>query len=218
MRYPRLIALVLLAACGGGDDDGGDPVEPLQLFTLTVIGSGSGEGRLRSTQGADFDCALGGGQTCSASVQEDTELGFEAIPYPSADFKGWESDASACGPAATCIVKMDRPLTLIARFELKVSGSWSGPIREQRVTVARLDLTLNEADGTVTGEGTLGNAGGAIPVAATGTYDVPNVSLTLSSEGLESVSLTAVVGKTEMRGTLSGSGFTERPIKLTRQE
>lgn len=218
MRFSRFGVVALLAACGG-DDTGGpvDPIDPPRLFTVTVIGSGLGEGQVRSTQGGTFDCALGAGRTCSETLEEETDLSVEATPDPSADFLHWEADAGACGSSATCTLRVDRPLTLIARFHLKVAGSWSGPIREQGATVARLDLTLDEANGTVTGDGTLGDAGGGIAVTASGTYDGPNLSLTLSSEGLEGVELTAVVGKADLRGTLRGSGFDDTPIRMTRQ-
>jgi Divergent InlB B-repeat domain len=218
MRLSHLGAVVLLIACGG-DDSGGpvDTVDPPQLFTVTVIGSGLGEGQVRSIQGGTLDCALGAGRTCSETIEEETDLSVEAAPDPSADFRRWESDAGACGTSATCTLSVDRPLTLIARFELKVAGSWTGPIREQGNTVARLDLALNEANGAVTGEGTLGNGAGSIAVTASGTYDGPDLALALRSEGLESVNLTAVVSKADMRGTLSGSGFNNTPIRMTRQ-
>jgi hypothetical protein len=218
MRFSRFFIVALLAACGG-DDTGGpvDTVDPPRHFTVTVIGSGLGEGQVRSTQGGTFDCALGAGRTCRETIEEETDLSVEATPDPSADFLHWEADAGACGTSATCTLRVNRPLTLIGRFELKVADSWTGPIREQGVTVARLDLALNEANGTVTGEGTLGDAGGAIAVTASGTYEAPNLSLTLSSEGLESVNLTAVVSKADMRGTLSGSGFDNTPIRMMRQ-
>jgi hypothetical protein len=218
MRLSYLGTVVLLAACGGGGNGGPvETVDPPQLFTVTVIGSGLGEGQVRSTRGGTFDCVLGAGRTCSETIEEETDLSVEATPDPSADFRHWESDAGACGTSPTCTLRVNRPLTLIARFELRVAGSWTGPIREQGNTVARLDLALNEANGAVTGAGTLGDGAGSIAVMASGTYDGPNLSLTLSSGGLESVDLNAVVSKAEMRGTLSGSGFNNTPIRMTRQ-
>jgi hypothetical protein len=98
-----------------------------------------------------------------------------------------------------------------------VAGAWRGPVQNNGATIATLSLTLNETSGSVRGNGALGNDLGSIVLNASGTYNSPNLSLTLSSVGFESVNLTATVGKADMQGTLNGSGFINDPITLTRQ-
>ena len=96
-----------------------------------------------------------------------------------------------------------------------VEGTWNGSFNSG--TSAALQMTLQEnASGTVSGNGNL-SATSAIAFTVAGTYVDPNVSLTLSAPGFADLSLSAIVGQTEMRGTLNGSGFVNTAIVLSRQ-
>jgi hypothetical protein len=81
-----------------------------------------------------------------------------------------------------------------------------------------LALTLNEANGNITGTGALTVSGDALALTVTGNYAPPNVSLQLTSTGFEPMNLSGTLSQDEIRGTLNGSGFVNIAVTLERQE
>jgi hypothetical protein len=98
----------------------------------------------------------------------------------------------------------------------EVEGQWNGPINTS-VGSGTLALTLNETGGTVTGTGTLTVPGDALSLTVTGNYAAPNVSLQMSAQGFEPMTLGGTVGDETIAGTLNGSGFVNIAVTLTRQ-
>ena len=81
----------------------------LEIYPLTVIRDGDGEGRVRSQPGG-IDC----GDTCEAGFPRDATVTLSAIPAPGAGFAGW---GGACdGTALTCELSMDAARTVTASF------------------------------------------------------------------------------------------------------
>lgn len=100
---------------------------------------------------------------------------------------------------------------------IEVEGSWSGPLHFSSGSTGNITMTLTETNGQVTGNGTTTGPGGAISETITGTFVAPNVSLALHTEGFEDTNISAVVGETQMSGTVTGSGFSGTAITLVRQ-
>jgi hypothetical protein len=97
-----------------------------------------------------------------------------------------------------------------------VQGQWNGPINTN-VGSGNLALTLNEANGNITGSGTLTVTGDALALTVTGNYAPPNVSLQMTSPGFEPMNLSGTVNEDEINGTLNGSGFVNIAVTLDRQ-
>lgn len=106
-------------------------------------------------------------------------------------------------------------LILPPGFGVSVTGTYSGS--NQGVTVT---LTLTESGGTVTGSGTIVEGANTFPVTVAGTFNAPNVNLTLTSAQLQApIQLTGTVsndGRT-INGTMNGSGLNNFTITLTLQ-
>jgi hypothetical protein len=100
---------------------------------------------------------------------------------------------------------------------IEVEGSWTGHFQFSSGASGTLTMVLTEANGTVTGNGTTVGPGGSISQTISGTYVPPNVLLSLHTEGFEDTNISAVVGETQMTGTMTGSGFNGTSITLTRQ-
>jgi hypothetical protein len=98
----------------------------------------------------------------------------------------------------------------------EVEGQWNGPINTN-VGSGSLALTLNDANGTVSGTGTLSVTGDALALTVTGNCAPPNVSLQMTSSGFEPMNLSGEVREDEIDGTLNGSGFVNIAVTLTRQ-
>jgi hypothetical protein len=97
-----------------------------------------------------------------------------------------------------------------------VQGQWNGAFNTN-VGSGNLSLTLNEANGNVTGTGTLTAAGDALALTVTGNYAPPNVSLQMTSPGFEPMNLSGTLSEDEIDGTLNGSGFVNIAVTLDRQ-
>ncbi len=97
-----------------------------------------------------------------------------------------------------------------------VTGQWTGSFIAGGNGLS-LTLTLQDAGGAVTGSGHLDAAGVSIAWTATGTHVHPNVSLTLTSAGYESVNLSGHCDNAStISATLNGSGFVGNSITLRR--
>lgn len=104
-------------------------------------------------------------------------------------------------------------LVLPPGFGVSVTGRYAGS--NQGITV---DLTLTETSGNVTGSGTLSDAQNTFNVNASGSFDAPNINLTLSSAQLqENITLTGTVADngSSINATLNGSGLNNFSITLT---
>lgn len=98
---------------------------------------------------------------------------------------------------------------------IEVEGTWRGTFTDKG-DVGGIQMTLQEANGAVTGAGSL-SITDALAVTVTGTYSPPHVSLTLSAPGVENVNLSGTVGETTLDGTLNGSGFFGSGLTMHRQ-
>ncbi len=108
---------------------------------------------------------------------------------------------AACGDSPTGPEKMS------------INGTWSGSTTGLNVVV-----TLSESRGSVTGSGNMSGPGGSIATQVSGTRAGASLSLTLSAQGYIPTNFTGTIqSKTTITGSLTGSGFTNLAITLTRQ-
>lgn len=98
-----------------------------------------------------------------------------------------------------------------------VAGSWVGPVTLTSGSSATLSLTLREAAGAVSGNGSIGTATDAIALTVTGTYTEPHVSLTLTSPEVNPLDLSGTVTDSTITGLVNGSGFANANARLRRQ-
>lgn len=97
------------------------------------------------------------------------------------------------------------------------AGRWTGTGHSGDVTFT-LTLTLTQTpEGRVSGSGTIAAAGDAVALNASGVFNDPTLSLTLTASGFEDMNLTATVAGSAATGTLNGSGFTNSSVTLTKQ-
>src|SRR5688572_2621065 len=78
-------------------------------------------------------------------------------------------------------------------------GNWSGTVNTGSGTGV-LELALDDADGDITGGGTLTVPSGVLGISVSGSYDPPNISLTMSIPGYQPVDLTGTVGENSISG------------------
>jgi hypothetical protein len=98
-----------------------------------------------------------------------------------------------------------------------VAGTWSGKVASSTGATATLAFTVTEHDRKVSGSGSLTIGTSSLGLSVSGTYAAPTVSLTISSQGFEPMTLAATISQTDMTGTIDGSGFVNRAITLKRQ-
>jgi hypothetical protein len=84
------------------------PLPPTQ--TLAVATSGAGAG-LVTSQAAGIECS----GTCRQQIPSGAELTLTATPEAGSAFAGWAG--AGCTSAGECVVQMDEPTSLSARFE-----------------------------------------------------------------------------------------------------
>lgn len=94
-----------------------------------------------------------------------------------------------------------------------VSGQWSGQSGSGQFT-----LTLNEdADGDITGGGSVSGPGGSASLDVSGSHVGENVTLQMSSSGFADLNYSATLdNENRMTGTLNGSGFDGETLVLNR--
>lgn len=98
-----------------------------------------------------------------------------------------------------------------------LGGSWAGSTTIQGL-VFSLSAQLVENNGVVNGNGTL-TYQNPLAVTITGTYNFPSVSMTIRASGFEDLNYSATLGADgrTLSGTMSGSGFDNFGLTLTRQ-
>ena len=98
-------------------------------------------------------------------------------------------------------------------FGVSVTGTYAGTGNNFTLT-----LTLTETSGAVTGSGTI-NVGQSVPLTVSGTFNAPNVNLTLSNPQFDPIQLTGTVSDngSSINATLNGSGFNNEAVTLNLQ-
>ncbi len=109
-----------LANCGGGSGNSGGSGS--QNHTLTVVKSGTGNGRITSASG--INC----GTVCSANINS-SSLSLIAIPDSGSIFAGWSNNCTINSPDGnTCTVTVDADKTVSATFnQIGSGGIGNGP-------------------------------------------------------------------------------------------
>ena len=112
-----VLALAALSACSGGSKKSAPPriTEPASTaIALTVGGSGSGSGRVRSDP-VGIDCALSAGAvsgSCTARFTSGTVVTLQTEPGATSVFLAFSGDCAL----ATCRTTMEAPRTVTATF------------------------------------------------------------------------------------------------------
>ncbi len=98
-----------------------------------------------------------------------------------------------------------------------LSGQWMGTTTVQGATFT-VDMQLNEVSGNVNANGTIVFVE-PLAVTGSGTYNFPNVSLTIKSTGFADLNFTGTLSADgdQLTGSMRGSGFDNFSITLRRQ-
>lgn len=98
-----------------------------------------------------------------------------------------------------------------------LTGSYLGTTTVQGATFT-IDMQIVENGGSVNGNGTLVFID-PVAVSASGTYNFPNVSMTIRSSGLQDLNFSGTLSADgqSITGTMRGSGFDNFGITLRRQ-
>ena len=97
-----------------------------------------------------------------------------------------------------------------------VEGVWAGSITGDAQD-GTLEWRLTEADGVVTGEGSLSTASASIALVIEGIYERPALTLTMHPQGFEDIVFAGTVGDRIIKGRMSGAGLINRTVTLDRQ-
>ena len=95
-------------------------------------------------------------------------------------------------------------------------GVWAGTITGD-AQEGGLEWTLQDLDGAISGTGSISTATAAVALTIEGTFSPPNLTLTVSPEGVENFSFFGTMGQESMKGRLNGAGFINRTVTLDRQ-
>jgi hypothetical protein len=98
----------------------------------------------------------------------------------------------------------------------EAEGTWAGIITGD-AQEGSLEWTLQDTDGGISGNGSLSTATASVALTIEGTFSPPNLTLTVSPQGVEDFSFFGTVGETSMKGRLNGAGFVNRTVTLDRQ-
>lgn len=98
-----------------------------------------------------------------------------------------------------------------------LTGHWMGTTTVQGATFT-VDMQFNEVNGNVNANGTLVYVD-PLAVTGTGTYNFPNVSLTIRSSGFTDLNFTGTLSADgdQLTGSIRASGFDNFSITLRRQ-
>jgi hypothetical protein len=95
-------------------------------------------------------------------------------------------------------------------------GTWTGTITGH-AQEGSLEWILQDTDGEISGTGSLSTATAGVALTIEGTFSPPNLTLTVSPEGVEDFSFFGTVGEESMKGRLNGAGFINRTVTLDRR-
>lgn len=96
---------------------------------------------------------------------------------------------------------------------VNINGTWAGSTAGMNISV-----TINETGGSVTGSGNMSGPGGSVAMQVSGTRSGVALSLLLVAQGYEPTNFTGTIqSNTTITGSLTGSGFTDLSITLTKQ-
>ena len=138
-------------------------------FTLTITGSGPGEGRVTADP-AGIDCALDGGAAsgvCAAAFPSGTAVTLTATAGPGSTFAGW---GGACRGTAPCVVTVAEAVGVSAMFDreaatLTVTGAGDG---DGAVAAAPTGIACAVAAGVTSGACSAGYPSGtSVTLSAT---------------------------------------------------
>ena len=95
-------------------------------------------------------------------------------------------------------------------------GVWAGIITGD-AQEGILEWTLQDTGGDISGSGRISTATASVDLTIVGTFSPPNLTLTVSPQGVEDFSFFGNVGEDFMKGRLNGAGFVNRTVTLDRQ-
>lgn len=210
---PSLVVLTLIAVAGCGG--GGDAVRPPESFRVTFVGAGTGAGSVRATQGSTFNCPIGGGNSCDATIEDGTALTFEATADANSVFTAWHGDVVGCAAATSCSITVDRNFNIVVVFAAAPYPAVAGAYNVSG-TFDGLPPTAAFFNGTVTltqASRTSGELGGSAVLLTTIGSQVFNISDPLLSPanvsplGVIAFTMAGGTATWTFTGTLSGTNI-----------
>lgn len=94
----------------------------------------------------------------------------------------------------------------------QLDGTWSGDTE-----LGTMNMTLNETDGDITGNGLLTAGNHSADLTLEGTIDGATVAMTVSSPVLTPFDINATIAGNTMTGTIDGAGPDPVAFSVTRQ-
>jgi hypothetical protein len=101
--------------------------------------------------------------------------------------------------------------------DISIEGTWDGGAIPVPGVFLNLTFTLNDAGGTITGDGIISFPGTACNVAVTGTRDGDTFTLTLNCPGFEAWGYRGKATATLLNGKFNGSGFTNFQFTMAKE-
>jgi len=154
------LAVVLLYACQDTTSMTElDGKASLVTRTVTIIGSGSGDGTVKSSP-AGINCTVSNGTAgttgCKAQFTQGTSVTLTATPKPGHSFKGW---FRTCTGTGTCSTTMSVNRTVDARFlegpfKIRISGgvgTGSGKVTSQAGLSPAINCVITDGTPAATG-------------------------------------------------------------------
>ena len=159
-RLGRLLGVTLLLSCQDTprmtEVDG---VSALATRTLTVLGSGTGDGTVRSSP-AGISCTITNGAVgatgCRAPFSQGAGVTLTATPRSGHSFKGW---LRSCSGTGTCTVTMSVNRNVEARFlegpfRIRIAGgvgTGNGRVRSQAGLTPAINCVITNGAPGATG-------------------------------------------------------------------
>jgi hypothetical protein len=176
---------------------------PLQALTVDAIGVGGGQLRWTSSADVSWITVTPPSDTAPAVAW----VGAVVTGLNPGKYTGQLTISATSGPAQGATV----PVTLTVVPAVSLAGRWAGATP----TVA-LSFVISTTDTVVSGSGTLNPP--LTPVAVTGVYRAPNVSLRLTAPDMTVTTFTgSLVNENAIAGVLNGGGLAGFAITVFRQ-
>jgi hypothetical protein len=100
-----------------------------------------------------------------------------------------------------------------------VTGTWRATVTGSSGTSSNITVTLNHdtISNAITGSGSFSQGTASAVLTVQGFYATPQVTLTMSAQGFQSMTATATHNASQIVGTLNGSGFSNAALVLSKQ-
>jgi hypothetical protein len=101
--------------------------------------------------------------------------------------------------------------------DVSIEGTWDGGAIPSPGVFLNLTFTLADANGTITGDGSISVPGEACNVSVTGTRNGDSFTLSLNCPGFQPWGYSGTATATLLNGKFNGSGFTNFQFTMSKE-